>query len=61
LKKQRPVLCNVRIFPLKVQRQQSVWPEMEQRSRSWISQSKAARLVKKAGLRRAIREFAAGA
>jgi 8-oxo-dGTP pyrophosphatase MutT (NUDIX family) len=59
LKKQRSVLCDVRIFPLKVDGQQSIWPEMEQRSRIWVSQRKAARLVKKAGLRRAIREFAA--
>jgi 8-oxo-dGTP pyrophosphatase MutT (NUDIX family) len=53
--------CDVRIFPMKVRRQQSIWPEMEQRSRIWVSQRKAARLVKKPGLRRAIREFAADA
>jgi 8-oxo-dGTP pyrophosphatase MutT (NUDIX family) len=61
LRKRQSVLCDVRIFPMKVRRQQSIWPEMEQRSRIWVSQRKAARLVKKPGLRRAIREFAADA
>jgi 8-oxo-dGTP pyrophosphatase MutT (NUDIX family) len=60
LRKRQLVLCDVRIIPMKVRRQQSIWPEME-RSRIWVSQRKAARLVKKPGLRRAIREFAADA
>jgi 8-oxo-dGTP pyrophosphatase MutT (NUDIX family) len=59
LRKRQLVFCDVRIFPMKVRRQQSIWPEMEQRSRIWVSQGKAARMVKKPGLRRAIREFAA--
>ena len=55
LKKQRPVMCDVQIFPLAVTRQQENWPEQHQRSRAWVAPRKAAKLVKKAGLRRAIK------
>jgi hypothetical protein len=58
IRKKQPVLCQVRIFPLQVQRQQGNWPERDQRSRTWVSHRKAGRLVKKTGLRRAIRDFA---
>ena len=57
IKKKRPVLCNVEIFPLEVARQQLDWPERQERRRIWVRPRKAARLVKKAGLRRAIRLF----
>jgi 8-oxo-dGTP pyrophosphatase MutT (NUDIX family) len=55
LKKQRPVMCDVQIFPLAVTRQQENWPEQHERSRAWVAPGKAAKLVKKAGLRRAIK------
>jgi 8-oxo-dGTP pyrophosphatase MutT (NUDIX family) len=58
LKKKQPVLCDVQIFPLEVKRQQGNWPEKQERSRIWVAPREAARLVKKAGLRRAIRNFA---
>jgi 8-oxo-dGTP pyrophosphatase MutT (NUDIX family) len=57
LKKKRSVLCDVRIYPLEVENQQSDWPEMDQRSRIWVAPRKAAKLVKKPGLRRAIKDF----
>jgi hypothetical protein len=50
------VLCDVRVFPLKVALQQVDWPEKQQ-SRIWVSHREAAKLVKKPGLRQAIRDF----
>jgi 8-oxo-dGTP pyrophosphatase MutT (NUDIX family) len=61
MRKQQSVLCNVRIFPMKVRREEQKWPEQKQRRRIWVTQSQAARLVKKPGLSRAIRAFAAPA
>jgi 8-oxo-dGTP pyrophosphatase MutT (NUDIX family) len=54
LRKNRPVLCDVQIFPLEVKGQQGNWPEKNQRTRIWIAPRKAVKLVRKAGLRRAI-------
>jgi ADP-ribose pyrophosphatase YjhB (NUDIX family) len=55
LKKQQPVTCDVQIFPLEVNRQREKWPEKHERSRIWVAPRKGAKLVKKAGLRRAIK------
>jgi len=55
LKKDQPVMCDVQIFPLKVKSQRRDWPEKHERSRVWMAPRKAATLVKKAGLRRAIK------
>jgi 8-oxo-dGTP pyrophosphatase MutT (NUDIX family) len=55
--KRRSVLCDVRIFPLEVKRLQGDWPEKHERSRIWVAPSKAAKLVNKGGLRRAIKQF----
>ena len=60
VKKKQFVMCDVQIFPLEVTRQQGNWPEKQQRSRIWVAPRKAARLVKKAGLRRAIKNFEVG-
>jgi 8-oxo-dGTP pyrophosphatase MutT (NUDIX family) len=57
LKKKQPVMCDVQIFPLEVTRQNSNWPEQHERSRKWVAPCEAAKLVKKAGLRRAIKSF----
>jgi hypothetical protein len=51
------VICDVQIFPLQVTRQQGDWPEKQERSRIWVAPRKAARLIKKAGLRRTIKIF----
>jgi 8-oxo-dGTP pyrophosphatase MutT (NUDIX family) len=56
LKRKQSVIC-VQIFPLQVTRQQGDWPEKQERSRIWIAPRKAARLIKKAGLRRTIKNF----
>jgi 8-oxo-dGTP pyrophosphatase MutT (NUDIX family) len=60
VKKKQFVMCDVQIFPLEVTRQQGNWPEKQQQSRIWVAPRKAARLVKKAGLRRAIKNFEVG-
>jgi 8-oxo-dGTP pyrophosphatase MutT (NUDIX family) len=57
LKKARRVRCNVRIYPLQVIELQEDWPEKHQRCRIWVAPGEAAKLVKKSGLRRAIRSF----
>jgi hypothetical protein len=51
------VRCDVRIYPLQVIQQEEDWPEKHQRRRIWVAPSKAAKLVKKSGLRRAIRSL----
>jgi 8-oxo-dGTP pyrophosphatase MutT (NUDIX family) len=57
LKKENMVMCDVHIFPLAVTRQQKTWPEEHERTRVWVEPRKAAKLVKKAGLRRAIKSY----
>jgi hypothetical protein len=56
-RKNQQVVCEVQIFPLEVTRQQNHWPEKQERSRMWVAPREAAKLVKKAGLRRAIKNF----
>ena len=56
-RKLQSVLCEVEIFPLDVKRQQEDWPEKRERKRIWVDARKAAKLVKKPGLRRAIKNF----
>jgi 8-oxo-dGTP pyrophosphatase MutT (NUDIX family) len=57
LKKKQSVFCDVQIYPLKVKVQQGDWPEKHERSRIWVAPRKAAKLVKKPGLRRAIKDL----
>jgi 8-oxo-dGTP pyrophosphatase MutT (NUDIX family) len=57
VKNNQSVLCEVQIFPLEVRHQQGDWPEKQQRSRIWVNPRQAAALVKKPGLRRAIKTF----
>jgi 8-oxo-dGTP pyrophosphatase MutT (NUDIX family) len=56
-RKLQSVLCEVEIFPLEVTRQQGDWPEKGERRRTWVAARKAAKLVKKSGLRRAIKSL----
>jgi 8-oxo-dGTP pyrophosphatase MutT (NUDIX family) len=56
-RKLQSVLCEVEIFPLEVTRQQGDWPEKGERRRMWVAVRKAAKLVKKSGLRRAIKSL----
>jgi len=56
-RKKQSVLCEVQIFPLEVTHQQNDWPEKRERNRMWVAPRKAAKLVKKSGLRRAIEDL----
>jgi 8-oxo-dGTP pyrophosphatase MutT (NUDIX family) len=60
LKKKHAVLCDVRIFPMEVEHEQENWPEKNERTRIWLAPRQAAKLVKTAGLRRAIKTVEGG-
>jgi 8-oxo-dGTP pyrophosphatase MutT (NUDIX family) len=57
VRNKRPVICDVEIFPLQVGLQMHSWPQERERSRIWVAPRQTAKLVKKAGLRRAIKNF----
>jgi 8-oxo-dGTP pyrophosphatase MutT (NUDIX family) len=54
----RSVTCEVRIFPLLVERQSETWPEFDQRIVQWVDPERAIALVKEPGLRALISAFA---
>jgi 8-oxo-dGTP pyrophosphatase MutT (NUDIX family) len=58
-KGKRKQILDVAVFPMKVSRQQSWWPEKGRREMIWLSPDDAARLVHKAELSRLIVRFAA--
>jgi 8-oxo-dGTP pyrophosphatase MutT (NUDIX family) len=51
------VMCEVRIFPLKVKRQMRQWPEAPQRTPRWFEPSAALEAVNDAGLKSLISRF----
>jgi len=57
LKSGAVVACEVRVFPLKVKRQQKSWPERGEREIQWFSRAKAARVVRESALRDIIRNL----
>src|SRR5215217_2908710 len=56
-RKKQSVPCEVQIFPLEVTHLQNDWPEKRERNRMWVAPRKAAKLVKKSGLRPAIEDL----
>ena len=56
-RKKQSVLCEVQIFPLEVTHEQNDWPEKRERNRMWVAPRRAAKLLKKSGLRRAIEDL----
>ena len=44
------VICEVRVFPLEVERQQEDWPEKEEREFQWFSPIDAANVVREPAL-----------
>ena len=52
------MVCEVRVFPLKVTRQSKQWPEKEQREVQWLSANEAAETVQEPMLSRIIRRLA---
>jgi 8-oxo-dGTP pyrophosphatase MutT (NUDIX family) len=57
LKNGAVVACDVQVFPLKVKRQQTSWPERGEREFQWFSPTGAARAVQEPVLRTIIRTF----
>jgi 8-oxo-dGTP pyrophosphatase MutT (NUDIX family) len=51
------VLCEVRVFPLKVTHQSKQWPEKEQRDFKWVSIKEAAETVEEPMLSKIIRRL----
>ncbi len=60
LKSGAVVACEVRVFPLKVKRQQKSWPERGEREIQWFSRAKAAKVVRESALRDIIRNLPKG-
>jgi 8-oxo-dGTP pyrophosphatase MutT (NUDIX family) len=60
LKSGAVVACEVRVFPLKVKRQQKRWPERGEREIQWFSRAKAAKAVRESALRDIIRTLPKG-
>jgi 8-oxo-dGTP pyrophosphatase MutT (NUDIX family) len=58
-KGERKRTLNVAVFPMRVHGQERWWPEKGERQTIWVSAETAARLVRKAQLRRLIARFAA--
>jgi 8-oxo-dGTP pyrophosphatase MutT (NUDIX family) len=51
------VVCEVKVYPLKVSRQSKRWPERRERKIRWLSAKKAAETVREPKLRRIIRSL----
>jgi 8-oxo-dGTP pyrophosphatase MutT (NUDIX family) len=52
------VLCEVKVFPLLVERQSEAWPEADQRIVQWVDPARAVALIKEPGLRTLVTAFA---
>ena len=50
-------ICEVRVFPLLVQRQSEAWPEFEQRMIQWADPGKALSLIKEPDLKKLVAAF----
>jgi 8-oxo-dGTP pyrophosphatase MutT (NUDIX family) len=51
------VPCEVRVFPMIVERQLDTWPEAHQREACWFESAKALSAIKEKGLRQLIESF----
>jgi 8-oxo-dGTP pyrophosphatase MutT (NUDIX family) len=52
------ILCEVRVYLFRVERQLEVWPEVSQRETKWFDANEAAELVDEGGLAAIIERFA---
>jgi 8-oxo-dGTP pyrophosphatase MutT (NUDIX family) len=57
LKSGKIVVCDVHVFPLKVERQEESWPEKGERQVKWLSRTKAAKTVEDDMLGKIIRSL----
>ena len=58
LKSGKEVDCDVKIYPMLVDQEDAIWPEMHQRERRWLPPLVAASQVSETELARVILEFA---
>ncbi len=49
--------CSATVFPLKVEKLKSDFPEADERTRTWVSPDEAAEMVQEKGLRKLLRDF----
>jgi 8-oxo-dGTP pyrophosphatase MutT (NUDIX family) len=54
----RAIICEVRVFLFRVERQLDNWPEKGERERKWVDAREAAALVEEGGLAEIIERFA---
>jgi hypothetical protein len=54
----RKILCEVRVFLFRVERQLDDWPERDARETKWFDATEAAALVEEGGLAQIIERFA---
>ena len=54
----KPILCEVRVFLFRVERQPGEWPEKSTRETRWFNADEAAALVEEGGLAEIIKRFA---
>lgn len=52
------VRCEVKVYPLLVERQSETWPEIEQRLIQWAEPAQAVALIKEPGLKKLVADFA---
>ncbi|QDL96927.1 NUDIX hydrolase [Rhodopseudomonas palustris] len=57
LKHGQPIRCKVDLFPFRVIAEFDNWPERLQRQRQWVDATTATTMVRKPGLKRAIRSL----
>jgi 8-oxo-dGTP pyrophosphatase MutT (NUDIX family) len=57
LKNGASIVCEVKVYPLRVLRQSDQWPERQQRKTRWLSVKEAAQAVQEPMLSRIIRRF----
>lgn len=49
--------CSATVYPLKVEKLKSDFPEADERTRTWVSPEEAAEMVQEKGLRKLLRDF----
>ncbi len=56
--KHTAIPCEVRVYPMRVRRQEAAWPEQAERETRWFSPESAMELVGEEGLKAIIADFA---
>jgi len=56
--KQTSVPCEVKVFPMRVRRQEAAWPEQSQRKTRWFSAAAGIEVISDEGMKAIIADFA---